>query len=173
MNKTVTRFASLAAAGTLAGAGMVATAAPAEAAGSVWDRVAACESGGNWSINTGNGYYGGLQIAIARRTLAKQGPGAWPVCSRKAGLTRANGGASYAAPKVVSKKAPKATAKRATTVAKPTTYKGKRFVTVKGGDTLSKIARANGTSWQKVYSLNKSTVKNPNLIHVGQRIAVA
>ena len=160
MNKTVTRFASLAAAGTLAGAGMVATAAPAEAAGSVWDRVAACESGGNWSINTGNGYYGGLQfsastwraygggayastankatkaqqIAIARRTLAKQGPGAWPVCSRKAGLTRANGGASYAAPKVVSKKAPKATAKRATTVAKPTTYKGKRFVTVKGGD---------------------------------------
>ncbi len=44
---------------------------------------------------------------------------------------------------------------------------------MKRGDTLAKIARANGTSWQKVYSLNKSIVKNPNLIHVGQRIAVA
>lgn len=90
---------------------------------SVWDRVAACESSGNWSINTGNGYYGGLQfslstwkyfggteyaayphkaskaqqIAIARRTLAGQGPGAWPVCSVRAGLTKSNGGASATA----------------------------------------------------------------------------
>ena len=86
----------------------------------VWDRVAACESSGTWSINTGNGYYGGLQfssstwkafggqtygtyahqaskaeqIAIARRVLYTQGPGAWPTCSRKAGLTKDNGGAS-------------------------------------------------------------------------------
>ena len=85
----------------------------------VWDRVARCESSGNWSINTGNGYYGGLQfsastwrayggatyapyahqatkaqqIAIARRTLNSQGPGAWPVCSKRAGLTKTNGGA--------------------------------------------------------------------------------
>ena len=85
----------------------------------VWDQVAQCESGGNWSINTGNGYYGGVQfslstwaafggreyayyphhaskeqqIAIARRTLAVQGPGAWPTCSVKAGLTKENGGA--------------------------------------------------------------------------------
>ncbi|NLE17184.1 MAG: transglycosylase family protein [Propioniciclava sp.] len=85
----------------------------------VWDQVAQCESGGNWSINTGNGHYGGVQfslstwaafggreyayyphhaskeqqIAIARRTLAVQGPGAWPTCSVKAGLTKENGGA--------------------------------------------------------------------------------
>ncbi|QIK71876.1 transglycosylase family protein [Propioniciclava coleopterorum] len=85
----------------------------------VWDRVAMCESSGNWAINTGNGYYGGLQfsastwrafggatyapyahqatkaqqIAIARRTLNTQGPGAWPVCSQRAGLTKENGGA--------------------------------------------------------------------------------
>ncbi len=85
----------------------------------VWDKVAQCESGGNWSINTGNGYYGGLQfsrstwtafgggqyattankatkaeqIAVAKRTLHTQGPGAWPVCGKRAGLTRANGGA--------------------------------------------------------------------------------
>jgi resuscitation-promoting factor RpfA len=83
-----------------------AQAAPA----SVWDRVAQCESGGNWSTNTGNGYYGGLQfssgtwrayggsgsassasreqqIAVAERVLAAQGWGAWPVCSRKAGAS--------------------------------------------------------------------------------------
>ncbi|WP_286143638.1 transglycosylase family protein [Mycobacterium sp. 1274756.6] len=68
-----------------------------------WDAVAACESGGNWSINTGNGYYGGLQFApgtwyanggsglphtasraeqirVAENVLASQGIGAWPVC---------------------------------------------------------------------------------------------
>jgi peptidoglycan hydrolase-like protein with peptidoglycan-binding domain len=91
--------------------------APAQAVASVWDRVAACESGGNWAINTGNGYYGGLQfststwrafggaafaptanraskaaqILVAQRVLVRQGPGAWPVCSIRAGLTRANG----------------------------------------------------------------------------------
>jgi hypothetical protein len=80
--------------------------------GSVWDTIAACESGGNWAINTGNGYYGGLQftqgtwaayggleyapradlaspaeqIAVAERTLAGQGWGAWPSCASRAGL---------------------------------------------------------------------------------------
>lgn len=77
--------------------------------GGVWDRLAACESGGNWSINTGNGYYGGLQfsaqtwqamggtglphehprstqIAVAERLLAVSGWGAWPACSRQLGL---------------------------------------------------------------------------------------
>jgi hypothetical protein len=99
------------------GAGL-ATASSAQAS-TVWDRVAACESGGNWSINTGNGFYGGLQfsyntwkafggqryantangaskaaqITVAKKVLAAQGPGAWPHCSRVAGLTRANGGA--------------------------------------------------------------------------------
>jgi resuscitation-promoting factor RpfB len=77
--------------------------------GSVWDRLAQCESGGNWSINTGNGFYGGLQfslgtwrayggsgmpnkaskttqIAIARKVQADVGWGAWPACSSKLGL---------------------------------------------------------------------------------------
>ncbi|MGH3916862.1 MAG: transglycosylase family protein [Pseudonocardiaceae bacterium] len=88
-------------------------AAPAQAASeATWNRIAACESGGNWSINTGNGYFGGLQftrstwnaygggkyattadkatrsqqIAIAEKVLVGQGWGAWPACSRKAGL---------------------------------------------------------------------------------------
>lgn len=89
------------------------TSAPAPAAsvasGSVWDRLAACESGGNWSINTGNGYYGGLQfslatwrglgapgyphqasretqIAYAEKLLARSGWGQWPACTLKLGL---------------------------------------------------------------------------------------
>lgn len=75
----------------------------------VWDRLAACESGGNWAINTGNGYYGGLQFSlsswraaggsgyphqaskseqIARAEIlkARQGWGAWPACTSKLGL---------------------------------------------------------------------------------------
>jgi hypothetical protein len=98
--------------GTILGVGSAAH------AGSGWNAVAACESGGNWSTNTGNGYYGGLQfshstwiaygggayasnangasrsaqIAIAQRVLAAQGPGAWPVCGRVARHTGSSGG---------------------------------------------------------------------------------
>lgn len=87
--------------GSLAMAGQAAAATDAE-----WDQVARCESGGNWAINTGNGFYGGVQfaagtwashgggeyapsaqmatkdqqIAVAERVLATQGRGAWPVC---------------------------------------------------------------------------------------------
>jgi uncharacterized protein YabE (DUF348 family) len=82
---------------------------PAIADGSVWDALAKCEAGGNWAINTGNGYYGGLQfnlgtwranggtgmphqasreeqIAVGQRVQASQGWGAWPGCARKLGL---------------------------------------------------------------------------------------
>ena len=88
----------------------VALAGTADAAPSAskWDRIAQCESGGNWGIATGNGYYGGLQfslgtwrafggsgmphkasksqqIAVAERILAAQGWKAWPACSKRAG----------------------------------------------------------------------------------------
>lgn len=76
---------------------------------SVWDRLAQCESGGNWSINTGNGFYGGLQFTLdswrwvggsgyphhaskaeqikrAEILLSRQGWQAWPSCSRQLGL---------------------------------------------------------------------------------------
>ena len=121
LRKRVTGVAIAGSATLLTG---VSLSAPAQAAGSVWDAVAACESGGNWAINTGNGFYGGLQfsgstwkasggtryapradlasragqIATAQRTLASQGPGAWPTCGQRAGLTRANGGTVRAAP---------------------------------------------------------------------------
>ncbi|MBD0744372.1 transglycosylase family protein [Streptomyces sp. CBMA152] len=110
------------------------SAGPAGAAdGAVWDRIAQCESGGNWHINTGNGYYGGLQfsagswraygggayastadgasraqqIAVATRLQHAQGWGAWPSCSVSAGAygdaPSAPKPAKHSAPKTVSK----------------------------------------------------------------------
>ncbi|GAA0907803.1 transglycosylase family protein [Streptomyces thermoalcalitolerans] len=114
----------------LAGVTGAAVAAPLLASGnasaataSEWEAVARCESGGNWSINTGNGYYGGLQfaastwaafggtayapradlatkeqqMAVAEKVLAVQGKGAWPVCGKVLSRTPYNGGASSGA----------------------------------------------------------------------------
>jgi resuscitation-promoting factor RpfA len=99
--------AKIAFTGAVLGGGSLAFAGQAAAAtDNEWDQVASCESGGNWGINTGNGYLGGLQfsqgtwaahggseyapsahlatrdqqIAVAERVLASQGRGAWPVC---------------------------------------------------------------------------------------------
>jgi ABC-type transport system substrate-binding protein len=92
--------------GIAAGGASLAAPAANAAPPSTWDQVAQCESGGDWHINTGNGYYGGLQFAaqtwsgygggefaatadqaareqqiqIGERVLAGQGPGAWPNC---------------------------------------------------------------------------------------------
>ena len=90
-------------AGALAMAPMALSTGTANADSVDWDAIAACESGGNWAINTGNGYYGGLQfsmgtwrsnggagsphnasreeqIRVAENTLRSQGIGAWPSC---------------------------------------------------------------------------------------------
>ena len=102
------------AAASIAGVALSASAAnaavPATAPASTWDSLAQCESGGNWGINTGNGYAGGLQfspgtwaayggtgsaanasreqqIAVAEKVQAGQGWGAWPACAAKLGLT--------------------------------------------------------------------------------------
>lgn len=107
------RAGLLAAAVAVAVTAPLALAPPAHAVSeATWDRVAQCESGGNWAANTGNGHYGGLQfsdptwdgyggeayastanhatrrqqITIAEKVLAGQGWGAWPTCSRKVGL---------------------------------------------------------------------------------------
>ncbi|AFC47227.1 hypothetical protein OCO_08630 [Mycobacterium intracellulare MOTT-02] len=99
--------AKIAFTGAVLGGGSIALASQAAAAtDGEWDQVARCESGGNWAINTGNGYHGGVQfsastwsshgggqyapsaelatkeqqIAVAERVLATQGRGAWPVC---------------------------------------------------------------------------------------------
>src|SRR6476469_9199976 len=126
-------LARLALVGAVAAGTPLALAGTASAAPeSAWDKLAQCESGGNWSTNTGNGYYGGIQfdastwhahggsgmphqaskaeqIAVAERTLAEQGWNAWPACSRKMGL-RGNaatpGKAAPAARKVSSPASP-------------------------------------------------------------------
>lgn len=103
LKKAVT---SIGAAGVMAALPLAAAPTADAATVEQWDQVAACESGGNWQINTGNGYYGGLQfsadtwngyggqeyaptadqatkeqqIDIAERVLAGQGAGAWPNC---------------------------------------------------------------------------------------------
>lgn len=118
-NSKITRNVSrLLAVGVIAGGSLALAGTGANAAdGSTWDALANCESGGNWAINTGNGYSGGLQftpstwaayggtgapenasreqqIAVAERVQAGQGWGAWPACSAQLGLS-GGGGAAY------------------------------------------------------------------------------
>ena len=110
---TASKVAGITLAGAIASAPLV-LAAPAQAASDgTWDALAECESGGDWNTNTGNGYHGGVQfsgstwdayggteyapradlasreqqIAVAERTLAGQGWGAWPSCSKKIGAS--------------------------------------------------------------------------------------
>lgn len=195
--RTAARVAVVGGAAVLGPAAVAGQASAAE--GSVWDRVAACESSGNWSADTGNGYYGGLQflpstwrafggtgmpddaskaeqIRVAQRTLAAQGPGAWPVCSRKAGLTRANGGAApAAAPTEQPKRAPVATPRAERPRAGGTTPgRAERVATVRveAGDTLVRLAAEHGTTWRALWDGNRGVVRDPNLIYPGQRLAV-
>ncbi|MFI0037072.1 transglycosylase family protein [Streptomyces mutabilis] len=179
-----------------------------------WDKVAACESTNDWDINTGNGYYGGLQftqstweafggteyapradlatkdqqIAIAEKVLDGQGPGAWPVCSQRAGLTR--GGATpdirpssdgpaakpsgQSAKKAAGQSAGKATGQSsARGTGKPDPVKDvkpqttpqsragqARMYTVITGDTLSGIADSQQVrgGWHGLYEANRSEI---------------
>ncbi|GGO87751.1 transglycosylase family protein [Wenjunlia tyrosinilytica] len=176
-----------------------------------WDKVAQCESTGNWHINTGNGFYGGLQftqstwsgfggtkyapradlatkdqqIEIAEKVLAVQGPGAWPVCSVKAGLTRNSGtpaintASKPAAPQPAAKPAapapakPKAEERASRSDARPAVS---RSYEVASGDSLSSIADTHHVDggWQALYHTNRQVVgSNPNLIFPGQKLSLA
>ncbi|MFG2322804.1 transglycosylase family protein [Streptomyces sp. NPDC048568] len=182
-----------------------------------WDKVAACESTDDWDINTGNGYYGGLQftqstweafggtryapradlatkdqqIAIAEKVLDGQGPGAWPVCSQRAGLTRGGdtpdirpaGGAgdekSAGTPSEKSAKKPAAKADSVKDVQPQTTPQSRagkgRMYTVVTGDTLSGIADTHrvGGGWQGLYEANRDAIgADPDLILPGQRLSL-
>ncbi|MFB6550919.1 transglycosylase family protein [Streptomyces sp. NPDC056405] len=182
-----------------------------------WDKVAACESTNNWDINTGNGYYGGLQftqstweafggteyapradlatkdqqIAIAEKVLDGQGPGAWPVCSERAGLARggdapdirpAGDGGTGKGPERTAKKSTERPAGKSDSVqdvqpqTTPQSRAGKaRMYTVVTGDTLSGIADAQQVrgGWQGLYDANRDAIgTDPDLILPGQRLAV-
>ncbi len=183
----------------------------------VWNKVAACESTNNWHINTGNGFYGGLQftqstwaaygghqyaaradlatrdqqIAVAEKVLKGQGPGAWPVCSGQAGLTRGGSapqpatrhraeipaqGAHPAAKHASGSPAGQAPAVRKAEQASPTKVPGRReSYTVVHGDSLSVIAereRVEG-GWPHLYAENRTVVgADPDLIRPGQRLTL-
>ncbi|MGW8764617.1 LysM peptidoglycan-binding domain-containing protein [Streptomyces sp. NPDC055815] len=130
-----------------------------------WGCVAECESSGNWHINTGNGFYGGLQfwhptwvehgglkyaaradlatrqqqITVAEEVLRTQGWGAWPVCSKRYGLSG-------------------------------------RVHTVQPGDSLAAIARrfAIKGGWKALYTANRNVIgADPNRIVVGTMLRIA
>jgi nucleoid-associated protein YgaU len=194
-----------AAVGGLAVASLAAAGSAEAATDTQWDRLAKCESGGNWGINTGNGFYGGLQftsstwkayggqkyartadqatreeqIQIGAKVAAGQGWGAWPSCSRKAGLH----GSPATAPGSVITRAGDTAASRNTVrkpIATPTNAAkggsvGKGKHVVRSGETLSSIAKSNkvGGGWQALFAANRSNLKNPNVLRVGQVLSLA
>ncbi|MFB6985653.1 peptidoglycan DD-metalloendopeptidase family protein [Streptomyces sp. NPDC056304] len=199
---------------TAGGAGialpLIAAASAGAASADVWEKVAACESTGDWHVNSGNGYFGGLQftrstwaayggtvyapradlatkgqqIAVAEKVLEGQGPGAWPRCSTRAGLT-SGGDAPDISPqseRTGHAKVPgKATVgqpetKRTSATATPTTVPGRReMYTVARGDSLSVIAETEHVrgGWQHLYARNREVVgDDPDLILPGQRLSL-
>ncbi|WP_018180900.1 transglycosylase family protein [Jongsikchunia kroppenstedtii] len=177
LSKNTKRVAVLSAlAGAAALPALALATAPAQAAGHNWDAVAQCESGGNWAINTGNGYYGGLQfsqstwsanggsgspanasreeqIRVAENVLNTQGPGAWPVCGSRLGS-----GESYAA---TTPKAPEA----------PAAPQNHDYV-VGQGDALGTIAAAQKVGLPALLDANKDLVQHPDTINIGTKIVI-
>ncbi len=166
---------------------------------STWEQVAQCESSGNWHINTGNGYYGGLQfsrsswnaagggqyaaradlatksqqIAVAERLLDMQGPGAWS-CASAGGLA-GNGPTA----KVSTRSGSSTQSEQPDQQSQPARpaqghrSSGGADYTVKAGDTLGRVAAAHGTTWKAVYQDNKSVIgADPNLIFPGQELSL-
>ncbi|MFH8735973.1 MULTISPECIES: transglycosylase family protein [unclassified Streptomyces] len=154
---------------TLAGVAGAAVAVPlmgatgaSAATASEWDAVAQCEAGGNWSINTGNGYYGGLQfssstwaayggtayastadkaskaqqIAVAEKVLASQGKGAWPSCG--VGLSAASTGSAPAAAPQPERKAEQPTTRSQERKAPAAKQKSKKTVETPAGKKVKK-----------------------------------
>jgi hypothetical protein len=174
-----------------AAASIIAPAAAHAATDVQWDRVAQCESGGNWHDNTGNGYYGGLQfsartwnsfdvdhyarradlasrseqIDVANRVLAAQGWNAWPVCSRYAGSPGATAHERAAHTRHAHH--------RATSTKHHKTSKRTHHYVVRRGDTLYSIAKARNVDggWRALYRDNRAAIgPNPSHLHVGMRL---
>jgi resuscitation-promoting factor RpfA len=194
MRKAIT---AMAAAGGLAAVALANATTASAATNTQWDALAQCESGGNWQTNTGNGFYGGLQftrgtwlaygggafapsankasreqqISVAAKVAASQGWGAWPTCSVKAGIR----GSSPTAPDLghdptaASRSAVRTPIASVTNAAKGGSAGSGKHV-VHSGETLSSIATANHVSggWQQLFALNRSVLKSPNVIAVGQ-----
>ncbi|MDT8911136.1 transglycosylase family protein [Amycolatopsis sp. PS_44_ISF1] len=138
MSAATRTIARVAVAGIAVGAPLAIAATPASATN--WDAIAQCESGGNWSTSTGNGFNGGLQftpstwkayggtgsaqnasreqqIAVAERVLQGQGIGAWPVCGKHGGSGSTASSSHRSTPKTSKKATPKQSAPKKVTQA--------------------------------------------------------
>ncbi|MDX3227754.1 transglycosylase family protein [Streptomyces sp. ME19-01-6] len=199
---------------TAGGAGialpLVGAAGASAATGEAWEKVAHCESTENWDINTGNGFYGGLQftqstweayggtayapradlatkdqqIAVAEKVLDAQGPGAWPNCSARAGLTRADAAPQSAAKAAGASSTTHQQADRTprtkhdtptpTSLPGRTAAQGGKYVVI-AGDSLSRIAGRHDVDggWQTIYQANRETIGgDPDLIFPGQKLSL-
>ncbi|AGL17869.1 transglycosylase family protein [Actinoplanes sp. N902-109] len=170
---TSLRALGLMVAGAAGSAVLLGSGGAAQAKSSVnWDAVAQCESGGNWAINTGNGFYGGLQftrstwaayggtkyastankasrsqqIRIAEKVLDGQGIGAWPVCGKKAGSSKSYSGKNTSGASSSSKKS---SAKKSTHSSHSTQSSKSRTTTHKSTKraTASVSAKATGRTY--------------------------
>ncbi|SDO99872.1 LysM repeat-containing protein [Actinopolyspora xinjiangensis] len=191
----------------------LAVAAPASAAD--WDELAQCESSGDWHINTGNGFYGGLQftpstwsafggdqyapnahqasraeqIAIAKKVLAAQGPGAWPGCTAKtnwvSGSTDNTGTVSedssqeqaaaqqQSAPKREQPAETKSDSAQESQESQELVVRSNGAdYTVRSGDTLSEIGQRFGVHYQDIYERNSDVLESPDLIFPGQQLDI-
>ncbi|MGY1665432.1 transglycosylase family protein [Geodermatophilus sp. SYSU D00696] len=196
--KKVIARAPVAAGATVVGLGVLSSPASASTSHD-WTDVAQCESSGNWSINTGNGYYGGLQfsqstwagfggtelaaradlatpaqqIEIAERVLEGQGIGAWPSCGKylTEGTTAAAAEAPAAPAPAAEAPAPAAEAGHSHDHADDAATED---YTVRWGDTVKKIAAAHQQGWRELYERNVDVIgSNPNRIYPGQVLAVS
>ncbi|MBW4716747.1 LysM peptidoglycan-binding domain-containing protein [Saccharothrix obliqua] len=161
-----------------------------------WDAVARCESGGDWSISTGNGYYGGLQFApgtwranggegmpheatreeqirVAENVLESQGPGAWPNCARGGGSVRPpSPPRPGSGTRVQSRVVHTAPVAPLPPPPPPSTDNPVGDYTIQEGDTLTTIAAARNIpgGWPALVALNPEHLTNPDLIMPGHRI---
>jgi len=179
--------------GTIAASVIAPTAANA-ASGAQWDRVAQCESGGNWHIDTGNGYYGGLQfsdstwdsydvdnyagradqasrnqqIDVANRVLHSQGWGAWPVCSQNRGAA----GPSHSNQNHHARHSHTSVTHKHAAV---NNHGNARHYTVRSGDTLAEIAHKYHIKggWRALYRSNRHVIgSDPSMIRAGMKLAL-
>lgn len=152
-----------------------------------WDAIAQCESGGDWSTNTGNGYSGGLQfspstwqsfggteyapnaadasreqqIAVAERVMAQQGPSAWPSCaSSSSSQSEKRSSGSSTEEEVASP--------QRSNVGQES---GSEH-TVTRGETLGSISERYGVEWRNLYQRNRDILDGPHVIYPGQVLSV-
>ncbi|MBA8826715.1 LysM repeat protein [Saccharopolyspora lacisalsi] len=208
-SNTARNAARIAVAGAVV-ASPIAIAAPASAAD--WDELAQCESSGDWHINTGNGFSGGLQftpstwsafggdqyadqayqatraqqIAVAKKVLEAQGPGAWPACTSSTNWTSGSSssgdvssGSSSASEQSSSSSSNESSSGESSSTKQSYSAQQSSSVrsngadyTVRAGDTLGKIGQRFGVNYQDIYQRNTDILSNPNLIFPGQQLDI-